>query len=252
MGQLLAQQLPLLAFGGILFAALTQGSTGFGFALVSAPILLLFFEPRSTVMLVLLLGSLLDVFIIWQGRHYLDISRIVPLSIASVVGTPLGAYLLVVMSAPLLKILIGTSVVLSSLPLIFGYTRTVKNETLASAVVGFISGAMNSSTAMSGPPVALYFTNQRYDKEKFRTTLVAFFLLSNLVAIGMLSPLGALNGHVLQNAMLFTPAVVVGFLASVKLSKYIQGGLFQGLVFALVIGTGMVGILSGLKVILGG
>lgn len=53
-----------LAFGVVLFVALVRGTTGFGFALILAPILLLLLEPTSVVVVTLLLGLLANIVVV--------------------------------------------------------------------------------------------------------------------------------------------------------------------------------------------
>ena len=47
---------------------------------------------------------------------------------------------------------------------------------------GFVSGVLNTSTSMSGPPLVLYLQNRGMTPGQFRATLNAFFLASGAIA----------------------------------------------------------------------
>ena len=136
----------------IFLAGLTYGLTGFGFALVAVPLLMILLPPQAVVPIQLLLASLTGIVVVYEARQWVRLKQIWPLMLAGIIGIPLGTYLLTVLDTNVLKIFIGAVISLSALAFFFGFQRPIRNERLASAPIGFISGVLNGSTGMSGPP----------------------------------------------------------------------------------------------------
>ncbi|MBI2910052.1 MAG: sulfite exporter TauE/SafE family protein [Chloroflexi bacterium] len=123
--------IPLIGLLVFFLAGMMQGLTGFGFALVAVPILVVFLPPQTVVPIVLVHSALINIFIFSRVRQWVDLRRIIPLMIAGVIGTPIGTYLLIILDVKPLRILIGVVIALSALALLKGFKVAVKNERLA-------------------------------------------------------------------------------------------------------------------------
>ncbi len=77
----------------IFLAGTIQGLTAFGFVLVSVPILIIFLSPKMVIPLVVMHRFLISLVILYETRKWVDLKRIWPLLITSLVGLPLGTYL---------------------------------------------------------------------------------------------------------------------------------------------------------------
>jgi uncharacterized membrane protein YfcA len=167
----------------IALASLTQGLTGFGFALVSIPLLLLFLPARSAVPLVLVESIVTNAAVLWSARKAVDLRLVWPLLLAGALGVPLGTRILLYLDAGALKSLIGAVIVVAGLAFLLGFHRPIRRQRLACVPIGFASGLLNGSTGMSGPPVVLFLANQEVAKETFRASLVAYFAALNLITV---------------------------------------------------------------------
>ena len=236
----------LISWAIILVGATVQGLTGLGFALVSVPVLILFQDPRSVVVTMLLLSSLLNALIFLQARHQVTLRDAGPITLGSVLGVPLGSYLLAVLSPESLKLMVSLLVLGFAIPLLAGYTRQFSHPRMASLVTGAVSGALQSSTSMGGPPVALFLTNLGLSKENFRGTMVIRSLAASTLSVLALLPTGILNSGVAAHALLLVPAMVAGFFIGSRLMKVVRPDLFKRLTVLLVAGTALVGLAGNL------
>ncbi|MBI2910055.1 MAG: sulfite exporter TauE/SafE family protein [Chloroflexi bacterium] len=230
----------------IFLAGMMQGITGFGFALVAVPIMVALLPPKEVVPVVLIHSALINIFILFKVREWVDLKRIIPLMIAGVVATPLGTYLLIMLDVQLLKVLIGVVIAVSAVALLRGFRVEIRNERLAFGPVGLISGILSGATQMSGPPVALFFTNQGLAKHVFRANLVAYFMVLNVATVPSAVVGGLMTEQVLSYAALFLPAMVLGAIAGMVLAHRVEEDLFRKLALNMVTVAGFFSVVSGL------
>ena len=228
------------------FAGVIQGLTGFGFALVSVPIMTLFLSPKKAIPIILIHALLIVIIILYETRKWIDLKRIWPLMIAGIVGLPFGTYLLVILEVGTLKVLIGSVIVLFALAFLKGFKKQIKAEKLAFAPAGFISGLLAGSTMMGGPPVILFFTNQGLNKNVFRANLVCYFTILSLAAIPAYIAGGLITKEVIKYAVLLLPAVILGGITGIRLARIVQEQLFKKIVLIILIVAGLMSIASGL------
>jgi uncharacterized protein len=236
----------LLAVG---VAGIISGLTGFGFALVTTPLLVLILPPTVVVPVVALLSLLSHLVVLLETLPWIRLNRIWLLALAAVIGAPLGTYLLLALDAAVLKVLIGMVTTLSALALLFGFTRPIRNERLASLPVGLASGLLGGSTGMSGPPVVLFFSNQGVDKHVFRANLNLYFILLACSTLPSQAIAGLITREVLTYAAWFIAALLLGTLAGMRLARRVHETDFRRVTLVVVIASGLSAIASALQVI---
>ena len=112
----------IVAIGALLFAAFIRGTTGFGFALVFTPFMILIMEPKAVVPLNLLLASLSNIMVLASHFKEVNIRRLLPMIACSLLGVPIGVFIIAIISATILKILIGGITVIFAILLVFKLT----------------------------------------------------------------------------------------------------------------------------------
>lgn len=237
------------ALAVVFFAAFVRGVAGFGFALVSAPILLLLWSPKSVVAINLLLG-IPSALIQWRyASREVDLRKILPLAAGSLFGIPLGVYIIKEIAPSALKVLIGGVTVFLAIPLILGLGVAFRRERLASSAFGFLGGILASSTSLGGPPVVLFVHNQNWRKEVIYSGLAVYFLFVCVCSIGAFLISGLIDVEVVVGAVSLLPALLVGLGLGIVVFSRVDAELFRRLSIAIVIAAGVLGILSGLGVV---
>lgn len=239
----------IVGLAALLLAGLVQGLTGFGLALVSVSILINFLSPKLVVPTVVILSIFTNIIILFEARKWVDLRRIWPLMMAGIVGMPLGTYLLVVLDASILKVFIGAVIALFAIAFLMGFKKQIRNEKLAFAPVGFISGLLQGSTSLSGPPVILFFVNQGVEKQVFRANLVAYFTVLSLATIPVFVLGGIITKEVINHVLWFLPAMIIGVIAGIKLAHKVDEKLFRNLALIIVTIAGLLSIASGLGIL---
>ena len=232
----------------ILLAGLTQGLTGFGYALVSVPLLAVFLPLKTVIPLVLIHGTFINLIILYESRKSVNLKWILPLIIAGAIGMPFGTHLLIVLDQNLLKVIIGVVIVLFSVALLKGYSKKITNEKTAFIPVGLASGLLTGSIAIGGPPVILFFTNQRVNKQVFRANLVAYFIALNAVTIPFFAYKGLVTTATANYTFIFLPAMLIGSVTGIKLAGRIQEQSFRKTALIIVVVAGIISIASGLGI----
>jgi len=150
-----------------MFAAFIMGISGFGFVLVTTPLLLLLVDPKMVIVFNVTLGVLVCIPPLWQTYRHLQPSRIIVLVVSSILGLPLGIYILSRLSSLTLKAVIITIVVFFTILLASGVSFKIKRERLGLTISGFISGALSNSAGLGGPPIILFLLNQGWSQGHF-------------------------------------------------------------------------------------
>jgi len=239
----------VFALAAVFFAAFVRGVTGFGFSLILAPILLLFVDPTSVVVTNLLLALIANIVVIVFSLKKLNLKKLMPVLISSIIGIPFGAWILTAASPSVMKILIGGVTTFFAIVLALGINRPFKQEKLAGGVVGLVGGLLSSSTSLSGPPAVLYMHNQNWPKELIHSSLATYFLFTCFWSLVALYVAGRLDTQILVSAVSLTPALLVGIFLGVVVFRRINNRFFRWLSIAVVVGSGILGILSGLGVL---
>ncbi len=234
----------MITWAVVMLGAMLQGLTGLGFALVSVPILVMFQDAKSVVITTLILSSVLNALILYQARHHITMKDAGPITLGAMVGVPFGSYLLTALSPDVLKTIVAGLVLLFSIPLLLGYSRSFRHPQAASLVTGAVSGALQSSTSMGSPPVVLLMANQGIPKESFRGMLVFRSMAASSLSVIALLPTGLLNSDIATHALLMAPALLIGFVAGSYLLKLVPQQLFKKLTILLIAGTALMSLAS--------
>ena len=235
----------------VFIASLTMSIAGFGFGLVATPLLFLFLEPRIVVLFSSSLGSIIGLLVFLQARHFIKPKIIIILGLSSLVGIPIGIYMISHISILILKIIIGILVIAFAILFYFGLTYKIKRENLGCAFSGFIGGIFMTGTGLGGPPVILYFINQAFEKQVFRSSVASFFIITGIASFISLGVSGIASSANLLQTLTFIPVVVIAYLIGNKILPHINQWLFRTIVLAIILISGTAGLLLTLFAFIG-
>jgi len=230
-------------------AGVIYGMTGFGFPLISVPVLTIFLSPKIIVPVITIDNAFIDLVLLFEAKKLVDLKKVGPLMIAGLVGMPLGAFLLMALDVSVIKLYIGSVITIFAIALLMGFRRIIKNEKLAFAPVGFVGGVLGGSTSISGPPVILFFTNQGVKMEIFRANLIAYFTALDLATSTTFMFGGLINSTVINYVIIFIPAIILGAITGVKLKPKVKENLFRNMALVVVIIAGLLSIASSLGIL---
>jgi uncharacterized membrane protein YfcA len=238
----------VLSFCAVILAAFVRGVSGFGLALVLVPILLLILNSKSIVVINLLLGIVSNVIVLPYIFRSINLRGITPMALCSLLGIPLGIWIIKIIEPSALKMLVGGIAIVFAIPLALGFTRAFAKETVASGISGFLSGLLTASTSLGGPPVVLFMHNQNWRKETIYSSLAAYFLFSGFCSLIALSASGFMDTQIMIYAASLVPALLVGTGIGMMTFRRINQRFFRVFSLVIIICAGILGIISGLGV----
>ena len=232
----------LIIFG----SALTTGLTGFGFNLVSVPLLALYLEPRTAVVISLLLGVAASAILLIPGetRREVDTKLALLLFGSSVVGLPLGVALFTHASPNLLKAGIGVITLAYALPLLWTRRFRLSLQPGYGVVAGFMGGVLASSTGLSGPPAIVFVHSRNLEPARMRATLALYVLLVTIATLPLLWYAGWLSTSRTAPVLPLIPAAVVGVVAGRLLFRRLPAGAFHTIVVAALLLMGVANLVA--------
>lgn len=257
-----AVSLALLALGAV-GGAVVQSATGFGFAIIAAPIFLAVMNSHAALQ-VLVVIHLVQTLMLLPG-----VWRIVPvrlmkaLVIGAAVGAPLGLLAFVSLDVRALKLVVGVLILLFTALLIareagwltrtvpqVASTPTAAESTAATPplayVTGAISGAMTSLLIMPGPPLMLYLAGAPLPYARARALAVCFFGLCYLFVTALYTFVAGMGDGVWLIAFLLVVPVYLGTLAGRQIARHVTQGSFRAAIIALLVLSGLGAIISAL------
>lgn len=189
----------------LMTGAFVQRVTGFGLAVVGAPILLML-EPRLVPVLLVMFGLMVSLMMVGQYRHEVRITVIGMALVGRIPGTLLGTWLLLVAPLAIMETAIALIVLSAVAVSLFRFSLPVNRVTLFLA--GVLSGIFGTISAIGGPPIALLM--HRLPPDSVRGNLAAFFICSASMTLIALTLAGQVRLWHLGMALTFLPSILLG------------------------------------------
>ncbi|MEK7248364.1 MAG: sulfite exporter TauE/SafE family protein, partial [Chloroflexota bacterium] len=210
--------------------------TGFGFALVYAPLLAVAWEVKPAVATTAVLSLVVNTLVLAQVRGHVTTHRLPGLFAGFLAGVVPGLLVLEYVSGDTLEIIVGAVVLVATVLLYLQPQIDASEDTLPIRMLaGAASGASAASTGIGGPPVVLYMIGRELDMQRFRATLQAYFLPSSIVTLALFAAVGRIDGDVLTLSAASVPMMVAGVLLGAWTRPRISPELFRRLVMALLV-----------------
>jgi uncharacterized membrane protein YfcA len=153
----------LALLAAIVFAAVAHGAVGFGFPLLSTPLVALITDVRSAVLATLVPNIVLNIMSIVRGANWRQTLRDHwPVAAWVLAGTVAGSAVLAYANPAALKLLLSALIAFYLLqsrragpasPLLRRHRRS------AAAVFGLIGGFFSGTVNVAVPPLLIYFTS---------------------------------------------------------------------------------------------
>jgi uncharacterized membrane protein YfcA len=208
----------VLAFAISFIAAALHSTVGFGFALLSVPLLLLL-DPLFAPVPQLLVVWPLTMAIVWRERHAVEAKSTLWILAGRVPGAFIGVALLKLLTTPELDVLMSLMVILGIVLVVTTgtFARTPARELGA----GIASGTMAMVSAIGGPPIALLYRNDR--GPTVRANLGLVFAIGLTITLTVRSAAGEVSLDELLIGAALLPAVGLGLRTSGRLIPHVDG-----------------------------
>ena len=229
-----------------LLAGTVAGLTGFGFALISTPLLLFVYDPTTVIVLTAALSVFINVAVVWDSWRDVEKRLVLALLIPAFFGVVAGVEVLRVVDPVYIRLAVGILVIFFALLLL----REIRIPGAASrwgpVVAGSVSGTLSTSTGLAGPPVVLLFASRDLSKHAFRGSSALYFLFIGAAGLSILVFRGLVDSGHVPLAFALIPAAVLGKFLGSALLKRISEKTFRRITLIIALLTGALGIATAL------
>ena len=240
----------VVALFAALLAGMVTGLTGFGLALISTPILLFVYEPRTVVVLTAIFSIFINTAVVWDSWHEARRRLSLALFVPALFGIVVGVEVLGVIDPVYLRLGVGAIVVFSALLLVRDIELPGANTRWGTLVAGSASGALSTSTGLAGPPIVLLLASRGLPKHEFRGTSALYFLPISIAGLAVLALRGLVEAPEVPLGLLLVPAALAGKAIGTALLKHVSEKAFRAVTLALVILTGTLGVATAIWALL--
>ena len=230
----------LLAAVAVAVGAAAQSVSGIGFALVAGPLLFTVFGPREGVRAAVVLSMLVNVAVLVREHRAVMVRRLLPVLLSALLATPFLVALLDGVHTRVLRAAAGAVIVVGAGLVAAGRARDT--GTAGGVVAGVASATMNVLASAGGPAIAVYASGARWDPDRLRATLQAYFLALNVVTLLTLGP----PTWSIARATVLVAALVVGSGVGAVLSRRVSPARARTVTLVLAAAGGLSVFLSAL------
>jgi uncharacterized membrane protein YfcA len=231
-------------FGVVAVASAAQAVSGFGFALIATPIVAVVAGPKAAVVGLTMIGLLLVAQLSLRGRGHVDRPTVLVVTVAAIVGMPLGLLVLTRADDRVLTVAIAGAVIAFSLLLWRDVRLPVGRGT--DVVAGFTGGVLSTSVGTSGPPVVITLSAKRMEPAAFRATISAIFLVQGAAALVAFAIGGQITRDAVSVALAGLPGVIVGSIVGERGFRRLDTPRFRRVVLGMLFASGVVALFGAL------
>ena len=232
---------PQVVAAGVVIAFLAsvcQSVTGFGFALVMVPLITVVWAVKPGVAATVLLSLFGNLMLLREVRGHVSVPRVGGLLAGFAIGLVPGVIIFEKVDEDVLRIGVGVIVLIATFAIFRSPEIDRGHDSLGLRMAaGAISGAIGSSTSLSGPPIVLYLVGRVREIDAFRATTLAYFVPSSVIVLVSYAIVGQITRDVLLLAAVATPAVLIGNPVGAWLRGHLDAERFRIVVLAVLVGA---------------
>jgi uncharacterized membrane protein YfcA len=201
-------------------AALLYTLTGFGFAILAAPLFLLFVDPQRAIQLVIIISTALS-FVTLPGLwRAITPWLLLRLTLGTLAGLPFGLIAFRYADPVLVRALVGATILGFAVLLEWrrrgpgGPVGAFGMSPVPELATGAVSGIATALVGMAGPPVLIYLLLAGAPPRAVRATLLSFFALAYAVTLASHALTVGIPTQTWLSAGVLTPFAFLGGLAA--------------------------------------
>lgn len=218
----------------IAVASFAQSLSGFGFALLSVPLMTLVVSPRDAVIISTIIGATSTSIQAVLDRKYLNWPLAKRLSIASYIGMPFGLGAFLFVSETGLRFGLGVVVLVATFLLLRGFRLHDEQHHHYDWSLGIVAGLLATSTSTNGPPLVFLMQARQMSPATFRATINTVFALSNFGALALFLSAGKVTTQNLTGVAVALPSLGIALSLGYVVRKYVSAERFKYLVIVLL------------------
>lgn len=232
----------LFAAGAVLVSAFIKGAIGFGFPTLATPLLTLFTDVKTAVVVLILPNIVMDgVQFVRRGAPLATVRRLALLLVFGAAGTVLGTRLLVTLSSRTVMLVLGCFILLFVALNVMRVALRVPAgwEPWLSPPTGLLAGIIGGVTNVPGTPLVIYFYALGMDKHEFVRSVAFSFIVYKLVQLGAVAYYGLLTWPLLGVSLALTLVGLAAFALGLAVQDRLEQATFNRAVLIFLAGLGL-------------
>lgn len=230
----------IVIFATLLCAYVIFGIAGFGTALVTSPILALYIPIAKIIPLLALIdlcAALVNVSRDGRNADWTELRRLIPLMI---IGSLIGAAILLKTKPDILLLALGIFVVGYSAYSLSGHRRDRTFSPSAAIPFGSVGGVFSALFGSGGFIYTIYLSGRLKDKNSIRITQTTLIGLSTLTRVVLFAIAGVyLDINLLWLALFLAPGMLIGITIGRRLTLSMSKEQFLKLINIVVFASGV-------------
>lgn len=217
----------------VFVASFLQSITGFGLVMIMAPLLMMFYDPKFAVILVILIASFGNLSQAVVLRKETAFHMILWLFVGSLAGQPLGHLFYRSFPSEFIRLWVNVIVLFSITTMLIANwkVRQCRRNTL---ITGAIAGVTSVSAGIGGPPLLIYFASTDMTPAVLRATSITFFAVCNVCVLISYAVTGVNVMPAFQEAVMLLPALLSGIGLGYVVFPHIPSKLFRKILFVVL------------------
>jgi len=214
----------------IIAGAIKHGAIGFGFPLISTPLIALLIDVKTAVLITVLPNVAVNVVSILRGGNWREsLGKHWPMAIWVVIGTVLGTHFLLMAPPELLQVLLAAMILLF---LVQAFIRhldwewLIRRRAVSGTAFGVLAGLFSGAVNVGGPPLLIYFMILELPPVALTQTLNLCFLASKLGQAATLSLAGPESLPLLTASLPLTGLAIASLLFGTQIQKRMSDAFY--------------------------
>ncbi len=211
------------------FAAFAHGCIGFGFPMLSTPLLALVMDIQSAIILTLIPNLLVNLIsIASEGNTWQAFRRYLPLALLAMLGSAMGTYILILFNSEWFKVVLAAAIIMylfaDKIKLNLNWIR--RQPFFAEPTFGITAGILGGLTNVMAPILIIYSLETQKTKAELIQLSNFCFLLGKSIQLLLFSFYGKFTQSELELAPIMLIIVGLALLWGIKIRRKIPENLF--------------------------
>ena len=220
-----------------ILAAFIHGSVGFGFPMVATPLLALFTDIQTAIVLTLIPTLLVNVLsIISEGDIFLAARRYLSLALYAMLGSAAGTQILLSVNSDIFKGLLGIVIIIYLLvektKLKLSWIRLYPR--LSKLTFGVSAGLVGGLTNVMAPVLIIYSLESKHSKIEIVQASNLCFLFGKIIQIFLFTLNDKFTLNELSTSAVMLIVSSIGLYVGIVLKKKINEGGYRKIIRALL------------------
>jgi len=213
----------------ILFASIVHGAIGFGFGMISTPVIALFTDMQTTILYMLIPTMVTNIISISsEGKFFEALKKFWFIITLMVIGSALGTVLLLYTNSEFFKLLLAAIIFLYLLQSFVKIEATFvsKYPKASTYGLGVFGGMLSGLTNIVAPLMIMYTLELKYSRKDTVQLSNLCFLFTKIGQISVFLYYGSFTMEDFNISMICVAVIFIGMFLGIKLKKIIDAKLY--------------------------